>query len=146
MEFKQTFRCDIQDGNKKDEIEHATLKTIAAFLNSEGGILLIEVENNRQIFGLKMDYASLGKRQDWDGFALKLDELIVDRIGTEFARYIQCEPYPLEGKEIAVVRVQKAFSLAFVLGKNKKDKDFYVRMNASTRALNVEEMYRYLTN
>ena len=39
VEFKSTLRWNIHTQKKDDAIEHASLKTIAAFLNSYGGTL-----------------------------------------------------------------------------------------------------------
>ena len=40
---------------------HAALKTIAAFLNTEGGDLLIGVDDNREVLGIEND--ALGDRR-----------------------------------------------------------------------------------
>nr|VFJ61797.1 MAG: Putative DNA-binding domain-containing protein [Candidatus Kentron sp. DK] len=147
LEFKQTFRCDILDGNKKEEMRHATLKSIAAFLNTQGGTLLIGVEDGGAIFGLEMDYASLTRRPDWDGFSQALSGDILQAIGPAFTQFIEIERCPLEGKEIAVVRVERAASPAFVYGRAKKtepqQKHFYVRTGTTTRSLDVEGTWRY---
>ena len=41
LEFKSTLRMNLHTGKFDKEIEHAVLKTMAAFLNTEGGTLLV---------------------------------------------------------------------------------------------------------
>jgi hypothetical protein len=55
LEFKATLRWNIHAERVGKEIEHETLKTIAAFLNSEGGTLLIGVSDSGEILGLDAD-------------------------------------------------------------------------------------------
>jgi type I restriction enzyme R subunit len=47
VEFKSTLRWNVKENRKDPQMEHAVLKTVAAFLNSDGGILLIGVEEQR---------------------------------------------------------------------------------------------------
>lgn len=46
LEFKSTLRWNLHTDSKDKRIEHAVLKTIAAFLNTQGGTLLIGVEDD----------------------------------------------------------------------------------------------------
>ena len=48
-EFKQTFSLDVKKGSKEKYIEKAALKTIGAFLNTEGGDLLVGVDDDGNI-------------------------------------------------------------------------------------------------
>ena len=41
VEFKETFSLDIKKGTKEKYIELSALKTVAAFLNTGGGFLLV---------------------------------------------------------------------------------------------------------
>lgn len=60
-------------------LETASLKTIAAFLNSPaGGTLLIGVADDGTMVGLDSDYASLAKqgKDDADRFQLHLTQIV----------------------------------------------------------------------
>lgn len=59
VEFKQTLRWDIKQGNVNKELEGVIMKTIAAFANALGGTLLIGVADNGGISGLDNDYKAL---------------------------------------------------------------------------------------
>ncbi|MBD3307394.1 DUF262 domain-containing protein, partial [candidate division KSB3 bacterium] len=55
IEFKSTLRWNIRARRNDDEIQHSSLKTIAAFLNTEGGILLIGINDAGEPVGLEDD-------------------------------------------------------------------------------------------
>ena len=56
LEFKSSLRWNLQEDRRDDKhVTHAALKTIAAFLNTEGGDLLIGVDDDRQVLGIDHD-------------------------------------------------------------------------------------------
>ncbi|MFQ5828043.1 MAG: RNA-binding domain-containing protein [Candidatus Methylomirabilia bacterium] len=56
LEFKSSLRWNLKEDRKDDaHVTHAVLKTIAAFLNTEGGDLLIGVADDRTVFGIERD-------------------------------------------------------------------------------------------
>ena len=46
LEFKSTLRWDIKEGIVNKKLEEVILKTVAAFANSQGGTLLIGVDDD----------------------------------------------------------------------------------------------------
>lgn len=56
VEFKSTLRINLHTGEKDPRIELAVLKTIAAFLNSSGGTLLIGVNDDGEPLGVEADH------------------------------------------------------------------------------------------
>jgi type I restriction-modification system DNA methylase subunit len=75
LEFKQTLNVDMKSGNKSREISNGTLKTIAGFLNTNGGVLLIGVSDLGEIKGLDPDFKYCVHKNK-DGFELKIRDLI----------------------------------------------------------------------
>jgi Putative DNA-binding domain len=56
LEFKSTLRWNLKEDRKDDQgVTHAALKTIAAFLNTDGGDLLIGVADDGSIVGIERD-------------------------------------------------------------------------------------------
>src|SRR5207237_9547285 len=56
LEFKSTLRWNLREDKQDDKlVTHAVLKTIAAFLNTEGGDLLIGVADDGSVVGLERD-------------------------------------------------------------------------------------------
>src|SRR6266571_9260234 len=60
LEFKSTLRWDLKEGTVNKRLEEVIAKTVAAFANSQGGTLLIGVDDEGQVLGLEHDYLSLG--------------------------------------------------------------------------------------
>lgn len=62
LEIKSTLRFDIREGNINKKLEYVVAKTISAFLNSEGGTLIIGVDDDENILGLEKDMQTLSKQ------------------------------------------------------------------------------------
>lgn len=58
------------------KMEHVILKTVAGFMNLEGGTLLIGVNDDGSIYGLEADYATLTSKGNRDGYELFLTQLL----------------------------------------------------------------------
>lgn len=71
IEFKTALRFNFNQKKIIPILEEKIINTIVAFMNTEGGVLLIGVNNDGKIVGLRGDYQSLGKgKQNSDGFCL----------------------------------------------------------------------------
>ena len=62
LEFKSTLRYDLEQQKVNKDLAKVIPKTLAGFLNAEGGMLLIGVADNGQILGLENDISSLRKK------------------------------------------------------------------------------------
>ena len=78
VEFKSSLRWDYEQGNVNKLMEHIIAKTIAAFMNSEGGKLFIGVSDAGEILGIEKDYATLKNK---DGFLLQLTQVVNQYLG-----------------------------------------------------------------
>jgi ATP-dependent Lon protease len=125
-------------------MEQMVVKSIAGFMNAEGGTLMIGVTDAGEIFGIEADYKTLGKKQDRDGFALWLDGLLDNILGPTAASGVRLtfEEHP-EGTTCRV-DVDAAKRPTFVKG-SKGDADLYVRLNNATRLLNTAEALEYVS-
>ena len=63
LEFKSSLRWDTEQSCLNKALEGVTLKSIAAFNNTQGGRLLIGVRDDGQVLGLEPDYGTLWGRQ-----------------------------------------------------------------------------------
>ena len=59
LEFKSTLQWDVVQGGMNKVLRLSCLKTIAAFCNSEGGTLVVGVEDDGTIIGLQKDLSLL---------------------------------------------------------------------------------------
>jgi type I restriction enzyme R subunit len=60
VEFKSTARWDIREQRRNSALEDAIVKTVAAFLNTEGGDLLLGVGDDGSIVGIERDRLFIG--------------------------------------------------------------------------------------
>lgn len=141
VEFKSSLRFDYQKNAINKSLEEVIIKTIAGFLNTNGGALLIGVDDAGNILGLEKDYNSL-KRKSQDGFELRIYQLITNHIGVEFCSLVQISFYYLEEKDLCVLRIEAAQSPAYIHGNNKTA--FYIRAGNSTKPLTIQEAVKYI--
>jgi hypothetical protein len=141
LEFKSTLQWDVRQNQINKNLRYSVLKTIAAFLNSEGGILVIGVEDNGNVFGLESDYALTHHSKD--KFLNLLNSLVSDYIGLDMSPYIQIRIENILGNDICVVEVDKSHKPVF-MKVNGQQKQLYVRRGTTTHALDPEETYNYI--
>lgn len=139
LEFKQTFSIDISTQKKEKFIVHACIKTIAAFLNSDGGTLLVGVSDNGNLVGLNDEITKFYK--NIDGFLLTFKNAIRENIGAQYYPLINNRIVNVENKMILYVECLPSKSEVFI----DKD-DFYVRTNPATDKISGLKMMSYIRN
>ncbi len=143
VEFKQTGRVNLHTKQRDPVIEHMVVKSIAGFLNAEGGTLLIGVTDAAEVFGIETDLRTLGKKQDADGFALWLNGLVDNLLGPTAASNVHLKFEDFPGGTVCRVDVEPGKGPTFVRG-SKGEADLYVRLNNATRLLNTAEALEYV--
>jgi len=141
VEFKSTLRYDMRQNVVNKKLEYVIAKTIAAFLNSEGGHLFIGVDDNQNVLGLTNDINTLSNNKSIDGFELQLIEVIKKYIGNEFSSHIKISFPNYSDQKICHVRVSKSSRPVFT--KNEGAEDFYIRTGCSSQPLGREEQSAY---
>lgn len=141
LEFKASFRWDVREGKINRALEKSVMKTIAAFLNSSGGGLVIGADDGGAPVGLESDYATL-RRQDADGFENHFTHVFNSTIGPEFRRFVKLSFEQAGDKEVCVVRVSPAVQPAYA--RFEGDEQFFVRTGNSTTALQLSEAAKYI--
>lgn len=141
VEFKSSLRYDYNNNITNKGLEHVIVKTLVGFLNTKGGKLLIGVDDDGNVLGLKNDFVSL-KKKDKDGFELKIYQLISDEIGIGFCSFIQVNFHEIEGDDVCILYVQPSTSPAYKRDKNKTL--FYIRVGNSTKPLTIKEAVNYI--
>ena len=75
---KETLEYSVDTRQRSPDVLKASLKTIAGFLNADGGTLLIGVSDSGEIKGLQKDFRCMG-RIDKDRFELHIRNYLRDR-------------------------------------------------------------------
>ena len=123
------------------ELEYVITKNISAFLNTEGGILFIGVDDEGTILGIENDYKTLGKKPNKDGILLKLDSLINNHIGKEFGQFINIKIIDLENKPVCVIEILMSNKPVFL--KKGDHEEFNIRGAAGIKRLSFSEYSEY---
>jgi len=137
VEFKSTMRMNLKTGKTGKEIELAWLKGVVGFLNTDGGVLLIGVNDAGEVVGIEAD----GFEND-DKCMLHFKNLVNQHIGAEFSKYVQAEVHLVDDRRMVAVVCEKAAEPAFLMvGKNE---DLYIRSGPSSVKLTPRQMLQYL--
>lgn len=139
IEFKSTLRTNLHTSEKDQRIEHSVLKTIAGFLNSDGGTLIIGMSDDGTPLGIEADNFS-----NEDKMNLHLVNLVKTRIGPEFMRYIHPHFENLEDVRVLIVKTDKSFTPVYL--KDNNTEKFYIRTGPSTTELTASQIQSYIKN
>ncbi len=142
IEFKATFKWDVRESRSSRAVEDAALKSIAGFMNSDGGTLIVGVADTGEITGLGHDYGIL-MRKDRDGFAQEVMTAVSRKLGTDACRYIHLVFHSAAGKDIC--RIITSPSARPVYLTEGSDTKFYIRAGMSTRPLNIQEAVEFIS-
>lgn len=123
---------------KLNNLIHSSLKTIAAFANTEGGTLIVGVEDNLEICGLEHDYNVVDpNRRNYDGweqfFRNQVDSKFVD--GKAVNSYVRSEEVFSDGKPFVKIQVAARNDLTFL-----KNSDGFCQLfhRSGTRSISVD--------
>ena len=118
------------------------IKAVAAFLNGQGGRLLIGVGDDHEILGLSHDYQGFQKeRNQYKRFIV---DKLCDYIGkVECVRSVSMEFYKFGNKDICLLDVRRSTKPVYV--REGGAEDFYIRVENETRRLNTREAHDYIS-
>lgn len=137
VEFKATLRVNLHTRTPDQKIEHAVLKTLAAFLNTHGGTLVIGVDDKGTPLGLENDGFENEDKMDQH-----LANLIRDRLGAHHTFCLHPRFMDYEGKRILVVRCGAASTPSYV--KDGRTEYFYIRTSGTTTELPASKIHDYV--
>jgi len=143
LEFKASLRYNTRGKCADPELEVNCLKTLCAFMNADGGDLVIGVSDDRGVVGLDHDYRTLPK-PNRDGFENYMINQVSNKIGDLFLRYVRFRFYEVDGLEVCRVSVQSSQAPAFLSHKGKQQ--FYVRTGNGSRPFEIADATKYMIN
>lgn len=143
VEFKSSLRAPLNGDAPTKELtktlEGVVLKEIAAFLNSDGGTLLIGVSDDKRGIGLEPDFASFSDEsyRNTDGFWRHLSTKIGNAFGQYIAQQIDITFPVLDRHVICRVDVPPGDKEALldVVSNGQKKSVFYIRVGNKVEAL-----------
>lgn len=138
VEFKSTLRKNLHTGKSDPRIQHEVLKTVSAFLNTDGGTLLVGIADDGEVVGLEPDgFASEDK------VLRHFHDLVCGRIGRQHASLVHASIQPFEGKAVLRVDCGKSSKPVYVMTDGREE--FFIRTGPATVALEGSAFLAYCT-
>jgi predicted HTH transcriptional regulator len=141
VEFKSSLRYDYRQIKTDKNLEDVILKSIAGFINANGGILIIGVDDSGEILGLENDYWSF-KKKDKDGFQQRLILIVSNAFGKDICTKIHIAFHEIKAKEICTLYIEPSRSPVYFNENNRTI--FYLRTGNVTNPLTTSETVKYL--
>ena len=138
LEFKETLSWNVKSEQKDKILEFAVIKSVAAFLNTEGGNVLVGVDDSGRIKGLDYEIRKLHKNCK-DRFLRHIDNLLRDRIGVHFSQFYGTRLVKVEDAIVLRISCDKSNRQVFV----NRD-EFYVRTSPATHQLHGQDVIDYV--
>jgi len=123
-------------------VTHAVLKTVAAFLNTEGGDLLIGVADDGSIVGIERD-----RLETDDKFMRQLGQVVRNGLGDRAGTCIDPNVQVVQGKTVCAVSCQRSPEPVFLKWKGMEaasEGDFFVRSGPGSVRLSAESAKEYI--
>lgn len=137
VEFKSTLRTNLHTGSKDPRMELAVLKTLAGFLNTNGGTLVVGVSDDGSPVGIQVD-----EFENEDKMNLHLVNIVKSRMGIPAMTTLHVHFDDHDDCRVMVVKCRKAPTPVFV--KDGDTERFYIRTGPSTTELIPSQTQDYI--
>jgi predicted HTH transcriptional regulator len=137
VEFKSTLRTNLHTGSKDPRMELAALKTLAGFLNTNGGTLVVGVSDDGNPVGIQAD-----EFENEDKMGLHLVNIVKAQMGIQAITSMHVRFDDHNGCRVMVVKCRKAPRPVFV--KDGDTERFYIRTGPSTTELSPSQTQDFI--
>ena len=142
VEFKSTARHNLRTDQRDDRMEVVVAKTLAGFLNSRGGTLLIGVEDSGAVLGLEADLQHM-KAPDLDRYELWLHDYLTRVLGAPAVSRLRVTFPVVTGRAVCRIDTGRSARPVFVRPPKSTEVQFFARIGNSTRQLSVADSIDY---
>ncbi|MGH3906164.1 MAG: AlbA family DNA-binding domain-containing protein [Pseudonocardiaceae bacterium] len=144
VEFKSTAAASLDNPDIPEKIiNEQVIKTVAAFLNTDGGTLGIGIADDKTILGIGNDLDL--KSMDLDKYINWLTTLLITSCGIGPATACTRIRWEIvDGKTVVLVDVNPSPKAVYVKT-SKNVEAFYVRANNTTQQLALSEIHDWFT-
>lgn len=140
VEFKSSLIWDAKKKQPSKDTKIAVARAIAAFLNCDGGLLLIGVDNDRNVVGLENDLAQ--SHGSLDEFERTFTNAVNNYLGRINRPLVSIKYEKVDGKDVAMVRVKPSPHEVFLKVEDKEK--FYIRSGNTSQELDISEATQYI--
>ena len=147
LEFKSSLYFDKQ-AKASPDLQKNIFKTLAGFLNVEGGALLIGVEDNGNVLGVEhcLDHKPQKMNsKDRDTFGLLFRNTFINYLGAEFHPYIHLTWADHQEHTVAIIHIDPSPKPVYLTDKKQQSTEFYIRAGNQTKLLDVEAAHNYIS-
>jgi hypothetical protein len=137
VEFKATLRVNLHTGEKDPRIEMAVLKTLAGFLNTNGGVLVIGMADSGIVQGIGPDDFT-----SEDKMGLHLTNLVNSRLGPQAMTWMHLHFEDYDGHRVLTVKCSPGKAPVFV--KDGNSEFFFIRTGPSTTELTTSQAHEFI--
>ncbi len=137
VEFKSTLRTNLHTGNKDPRMELSVLRTLAGFLNTNGGMLIIGVSDDGSPVGIQADDFA-----NEDKMSLHLVNIVKTRMGVQAMINLHAHFDDHDDCRVMVVKCLKSPAPIFL--KDGNAERFYIRTGPSTTELSASQTQEYI--
>jgi hypothetical protein len=141
LEFKGSLRWDYRERKVNKALEKSVVKTIAAFLNSGGGTLVVGLGDSGEPLGIEADMETLSTKSSLDGWELHLRNVLNQALSKEIAAMVDVSFADFQDRTLAIVHANPARRPVYV--HDGQATEFYIRSGNTTQSLNVREALEY---
>ena len=140
VEFKSSAYYSYRPGVPEKVVTEAVVKTVAGFLNSEGGTLAIGISDDGEILGIQPDLDA--KNMDPDRYVNSLTSVIGGSLGSDASTMAKIRLEAVDRNLVALVDAQPSPKPVYATVRG--DRIFFVRVNNSTRRLDGPDLVSYV--
>lgn len=141
VEFKASMRWDTRENRVNKGLEAVIARTIAGFMNHQGGSLVIGVDDDGDPVGLERDYATL-KRGDRDGFQQFLIGIVQRYLGTDLCPFVHVLFHDVGHKDVCRVVIESASRPVYFMDHGVPH--YVLRAGNACRELDVREAMQHI--
>jgi len=141
VEFKATVRWDMRESRVNRGLEAVIARSIAGFMNHQGGSLIIGVDDSGDPIGLERDYATL-KRSGRDGFQQCLVGIVQTYLGTDLCPLVHVLFHDVGHKDVCRVVIEPAPRPVYFL--EHGEPHYVLRAGNACRELDVREAMQHI--
>ena len=139
MEFKATLRTNLHTKMRDPKMEFTVLRTIAGFLNTNGGILTIGLFDDGSPVGLEVDGF-----ENEDKMALHLVNLVKNQLGTLTMQLIHINFEDHDDHRVMLVNCSRGVKPTYL--KDGDNERFFIRTGPSTTELTTKDAIEYISS
>ncbi len=141
VEFKSSLIWDYNKNQPSKETKIAVAKASSSFMNSDGGFLLIGVDDEQNIIGLENDLDQI--HRSLDEFEQTFTNAINTYLGKVNRQLVNIRFDKIEDRDLAVIRIKSSPHPVYLKCEDKKE-EFYIRSGNSSQPLDISEATQYI--